>query len=277
MIPLTHDNYYSFQNIAISNSKVGDFLKSKNYFYRKHVLKEISKEWTPPMKIGMLVDDLVCGGETEFRKKVLKKEDPDEFAVQKHIDEKLLLTDTQWNDAVLRAQEIMKQPCYQWLLDNDAEFQVILSANLEGIPVCGMADVITQTPTTVFIDDVKSVSYQKVSTPTKWYYNCVDMGYFRQLAAYRGMWRLMHPEDHRQVVCRHLVVTNENGICKVHLYEIDNSLLDPQWEIFKETANAIVDTVDWEDEKLDWDKVVILKDPKAPNTMKDWYDDDDKK
>lgn len=273
MINLTHDNYYSFQNTNISNSKVGDFLKSKNYYYRKHILKEMKKPITTAMKIGMLVDDLTSQMDTQFKMKVLKREDPDEFEVQKYISPDLLLTPDQWNEAHERAAAIIKEPFYQWYDEQDTQFQYIFDTSIDGIKICGMADILVQTPTTVYIDDVKSVGYLKVASPTKWYYNCLDMGYFRQFGGYRQMWKLMHPEDVRPVICRHVIVTKvDAGVYKVSLFEIDDQLLTDGWNQFRAVANEIVDTTNWEDDPVTWEN---LKKIAAPGSEKSDFSDMD--
>ena len=83
---LTHNNYFTTENNYLSNSKIRDFLKDPDYFYKRHVTGEITFEPTPSMKIGSAVDLYLTGSPAAFRKayqeKVLKKDNPELWKAQ---------------------------------------------------------------------------------------------------------------------------------------------------------------------------------------------------
>ena len=269
MIKLTAENYFTPQNIAMSNSKVSDFLQSKEYFYKKHVSREIEFKQTIPMKIGSMVDAMVSGETIPYMVKVLKRDDPDQYDYQRTLDESLLITEDQYDEAFKRASAITKEPFYLNYLNKNSDFQVVLQGHVKysnkKLPVCGMADVITTTRKTVYIDDFKSVSSMKVSSPQKWFWTCREMGYFRQLAVYKNLHKQMHPRSRKEIVCRHVVVTKvQEDLYKVKLFIIPDQLLDAPWEEFRKTVKLIFKEKDFIDEPVKWKDAVTLIDPKAP-------------
>lgn len=277
---LTHETYYTPSNTAISNSKVGDYLKSKEFYFRKHVAHEISTTTTAAMKIGKIVDALVTGEPLPYQAKVLKKDNPELFARQKDMDEDSFVSQGQWEEAQQRAQAITKEPFYQWYMDNKAEFQVILEGTVEDmldeIPVCGMADVVTETADTIYLDDIKSVAWTKCRTATHWYWNCVSMGYFRQMAVYAqlliGQGRLKIGE--KKLVVRHVVVSKESeNLYRVKLFIIPNEILIPYWEQFADTVRAISHEKFYLDPPIAWPDAETLKLPESPGLI--YVDSDD--
>ena len=262
---LTQNNYFSSERPHLSNSQVTDFLKSKEFFWRKYVLKEIPFETTANMRIGSMTDDMLCGKPPRFQVQVLKRDDPDLYEVQKNMPRDLLVTEREWIEAVSHAKSIMREPCYKWYAENGAKFQFLLQGDWKGIPICGMADVVTETEEAVFVDDFKIVGKLKVTTPTKWFYNCEEMGYFRQLAAYKFMWQQMNPDDKRPIICRHLISTKETeGLYKVIPIVIEETLLSFPLEDFKNGIEGIAEILaskKWHDDPVTWTNAKILTNP----------------
>src|SRR3990167_8118332 len=207
---LTKDNYFSPQNTAISNSKVSDFLKSKEFYKKKHLDHSIVHKQTANMKVGTCVDCFISGQPIPYTTKVLKRDNPDIFEMQKELAEEVFISNAQLEEAYARAEAIKKEPFFGWYEQNGAEFQALLQAQYRGIPICGMADIVTVTKKAVYIDDIKSVSKSKVRSPESWYWTCEEMGYLRQLAAYRYMWKAGNPKVRKPVECRHVVVYKED-------------------------------------------------------------------
>ena len=269
MIELNHDNYYGWANTAISNSKVSDFLKSKEYYYRKHIAHELSPELTIPMKIGVMVDAMVTGSPIPFAIKCLKKENEEEFARQKELDFSQLVTPEQFEEAKGRATAITREPFYEEYLKKGTEFQVILQGKVRWgvnkqqiIPICGMLDAVTVTRDYIFIDDFKSVSPMKLRTISSWYWACHEMGYFRQLAVYKELYRQNHVRQRKKIICRHVVVTKvQEGLYKVALFIVPDHLLVQPLKEFMEVAKAIHKEKKWKDLPVTWEFANILKDP----------------
>lgn len=261
MVTLTRENYYSDENVAISNSKVSDFFKSRDYFYRKHILHEFKEAPSDAMKMGSIVDAMLSFDPIPYTPKVLKKNDPQRFEEQKLLSEDKFISQAKFDEAQKRAWAVMKTPAYQWYQDNDAQHQVVLQGELDvdgsKIPICGMADVITVTKDVVYIDDYKSSTLALIQTPKKWFYTCVDRGYFRQLAVYRHLYRLMNPDDKREIKCRHFVVAKENDhLYRTKVYNIDDTLIDAAFNEFEYGVKAIHKAIvndSFEDAPTDWD------------------------
>lgn len=264
---LTHKNYFTNKNTSISNSKLNDFRKSKNYFYRKHI--EHSQErgkMTIPMKVGSLVDDIVSGAPTAYEMKVLSQDDRALFLEQKEMDEDTLLPKGKYNEALAHADNIMSSSAYKtyrWH-HKRVHFQFILQGEYllptgDKLPLCGIADVISRRSKVIYIDDFKVVGYNKAYTKQKWFWICHDMGYFRQLAYYRMLYRMMFPDDKRKIVCRHFIsskVPFADDLYKVFLYTIDDSILFLAKTEIQETLNNLsvaIETDDWSDPDTKWE------------------------
>lgn len=253
MIKLTPKNYYSEKNIYISNSKVSAYLKSKEYYFNRYITRRICPLETPPVKIGKIVDALLTNnGKLPYKIKVLKKDDPEEYERQKNLPDDKLCTKEQFIEAKARAEKIRKEPFWQWYKDNKAKFQVIWNTVWDGIPICGMADIVAGHNNIIYVDDIKSVSSMKVKSPQHWYWNCCDMGYFRQMGVYSKMAALENPG--KKIVCRHIVVTKEmDELYKVFLFNLPSEEIEIGWNEFIETAKRLKNEKDFKDPPLTWD------------------------
>ena len=65
MKKITQEQYFALNNKILTRSKIMDYLKCPNYFYRKHITGEIAKKNNnPAFAIGGGVDDLLAQIET---------------------------------------------------------------------------------------------------------------------------------------------------------------------------------------------------------------------
>ena len=92
---LTEENYFTPENDYLSHSKIKDFLLSKPYFLKKHILKELPPQVkTPSMQIGSALDCLLTEGQESFDNNydfaVLKKEDAEKFEELKTTDKTVM-------------------------------------------------------------------------------------------------------------------------------------------------------------------------------------------
>ncbi len=269
MTQLTTANYYDPDRLHISNSKVSDYLKSKKFYFEKHVAKIVPRHITAAMRIGSIVDSILTGSHLSFEVRTLKREDPDLYARQQEQDPSCFCSQHEMDEAILLARHVQQQPCFDWYHKNDTRFQYVLEASLQTsvgcISICGMADMITETEHTVYIDDLKCTNAQKTKSPIKWLYNCLDMGYLRQLAAYGFMWQEMHPDDKRDIKFRHLTVAKiEDSLYKIALFEIHPTLLVEPLQEFLDTVERIARShkqADWCDSPVDWAQCELLGTP----------------
>lgn len=266
LLPLTHDNYYTAFNTAVSNSKVGTFLVSPEYFFRKYIAHEVEDEMTPSMKVGRMVDSLISGEPISFRTKCLKSEDPVAFEENKTMHPDTFVTEDNIRVAKGLTNAIMKEPFFDELVQNGVQLQKILQGYCEGVEVCGMADFYTDAVDidTVFIDDVKTSNPHSVSSVKAWARHCKDFGYFRQLAHYQEMAMEEVRKQKRgrptRFVCRHIVATKVNDyVYKITLFVISPAVLRAAYKEFKEAVVAMKNTTLWVDPPVTWQGAKELK------------------
>lgn len=260
MIRLDHNNYYTRENTAISNSKVGDFLNSKEYYKAKHIDGTIESTTNPSMRIGSMADIYMSTGKEadilkEFSVRTLKRDDPELYEAQKTMNPDQIVSENEYNKAVRIGKRIVDSHLYKWFKDNKTEFQVILQGQYGGVDVCGMVDALTVIGNKVYIDDFKTSAPASMSNAVKWHFHCKDYGYYRQMAHYREMVAQMHPDKH--IMCRHIVISNDD-FAKVKLFTFaPETLVEPLKE-FKSAVQAIVNEKDWVDEVPTWDDAIML-------------------
>lgn len=264
MIKLNHNNYYTSENTAISNSKVGDFLNSKEYYKAKHIDGTVERSTTPSMQIGSMADIYMSTGKAsailkEFSVKCLKRDNPEEFEAQKTMDADRIVSETNYDKAINIGRKIVESDLYSWFKKNKTEFQVILQGKVDGIDVCGMTDALTVVGDNVYIDDFKTSAPNAMGSVVKWHFHCVDYGYYRQMAHYKDMVEQMHPD--KNIVCRHIVISNDD-FAQVKLFAFSPETLVEPLKQFKETVKAITEEKEWIDPVPTWDDAILLTNKK---------------
>lgn len=266
---MTIEKYFSKANKAISNSKVSDFLKSKEYYFKKHKDHSLVEEPTDAMQLGHMIDLAFTEGSVKslakrYTVKVLKKDDPDAFAAQKGMDPERLVTETTWNKAVGMSEAILREPFFAWYAGKKSETQTplfgkIIDGDLS-VDICGLPDRVTEDGDTIYIDDLKTSAPGSMRSAKSWFYHCQDFGYFRQLAVYSYLKKRLKPN--KKIVCRHIVVSSQlEGRYQVQLYVIPESLLIPAFYEFGTTALDIARETEWKDEPITWSSAVTLEVP----------------
>ena len=89
---LTHENYHTLENRFLSNSRMGDWKRGHHYFEGKHITGTIITEPTSAMLVGSATDCILTESWDKFYEqyyfKVLKKDDPETFELQKSGEDK---------------------------------------------------------------------------------------------------------------------------------------------------------------------------------------------
>ena len=225
------------------------------------------------MKVGQIVDAIIGHDPLPYQVKVLKRDDPDKFELQRQVSEEELVSESLMQEALARSQSIKREPFFK--KQKGKKFQVILESvhpNDEKIKLCGMADIITHDKVSniYYLDDIKCSSQMKAATPTKWLWNCKEMGYLRQLAAYKYLLYQTLKNKPKAIVCRHIVSVKEGqGVYKVKLFIFGDDLLEPALEEFLSTAELIAHETKWKDAPVTWDQAVTLQ----YDTSNDWQSD----
>lgn len=283
--PMTPEEYFSAKNDRISNSKVGDFLKSKEFYKARHIDRTEIFEPTPSMQIGSMVDLAFSEGSVDvlhkkFSVKVLKKDNEVLFQEQKLMPPEMLVTETAMQKALEMSEAVLREPFYAWYGSIKTERQTPLLGELVDngltIPICGLPDIVSDDGETIYIDDLKTAKGSALRSPEAWYWHCLEFGYLRQLAIYRFLIQQRNPG--RKVVCRHVAVSNQkNGRYAVRLFLIPDALLVPAFYEFGTTAIAIMNERDWKDAPIGWEQAVSLQEPPRRDAPAEEEDDEDEK
>lgn len=190
---LTLANYFSREREHVSRSMLTDYLKSPEFYKKKYIDRIIKEKFTAPMQRGSMVDYILTQqvGENAhimpYVRKVLKKDDPEQYEIQKEIDPRYLVTPDLFDQAITVAEEIYRQPFWQQNLKT-AKFQQVLEGYINDTLVCGLPDRIDPLVQTRYrMVDVKVVNPIKISSPQKWYWNAWESGYVHQAALYQNL------------------------------------------------------------------------------------------
>ncbi len=236
---LTEENYFSPERPHVSVSQIKDYLRCPAFYKRRHVDRDPAVQVVPTdaMKRGSLVDDLLTRGKTAMRPRVLKKDDPDEYAAQQSIPDRLLIGQRYWDEAMEIAAAVKASPLWKSTFDSaETRYQVLLSSTAPEIalPVCGLADridVSKESECMAEIIDLKVVSPAKIGSPAKWMWNVREMRYAHQFALYQVLLSGEHGIDPNKVSCRHVVAAFvEPGFVEVRSYVVPQEMLDEAME-----------------------------------------------
>jgi hypothetical protein len=260
---LTAANYHSKDNTAISNSRIGDYLLSKKYYYDKHVARTLIEKKTDAMTLGSIVDMIFSGEdpETKFRAKVGRgdKDGPD--------DGKTAVTETLWNKAYEMGRTLVSAEFYKFY-GKHTKFQFPISGYVpcgdKKIEICGMPDALTiikkKKKVAIWDDDLKTAALGVMRTTASWYWHAHEFGYFRQFAMRRHILSQMFPGA--EITQRHIVISStKRGLHEMRLFVIPEELTRDADKIFKKTVIEMSEEKDFTDPPLGWDKAVVLAAP----------------
>lgn len=267
---LTHQNYFTMENKYLSNSKIGDYLKCPNYFYRKDIKGEIKSDATKALVTGSAVDELltdiknVTDGKYAVRQfNGTTKEG--KIEKQELLDQgKTILTQAEYDEIMGVAIAVSETTAYKELSTHKTQeiLQVERKIGEHFLGLCGIPDFyIIHENGLCEITDLKT---SRVTDKDKYYYHCLQFGYFRQQAFYQMLLKELHPEITR-FESRHLVAGKEKDIYSVHAFILDQIEI----ERAKKDLERIIEEIDYEKEfrKADayWDTAPLLQRPNKYN------------
>lgn len=246
---LTKENYFSLNNGYLTNSKIGDFLKCPEYFYKKHITGEIGRTETSALKIGKGVDELLTQDQIntaffvkgDMRTKVGKEE-----AEEKEKEGYTLLTKAEYESMMALAIAVERTDAYKQL--KDFTRQEILSVEMElgelfhgiaGIPDFYKYDSVLKK---CIIVDLKT-SNEIEQKP--YYYHCINFGYFRQMAMYSILLKAKFP-DIIDFEYYHLVVDKTKDINHVKTFQLINNEVEDEIKYLKDCFRAVKETKKFE-------------------------------
>lgn len=250
---LTFKNYYTDKNTYLSNSKLKDFIKDKEYFYKKHIEHSIEKQVTPSMQIGSAVDCYLTKSEKDFHKKytcaVLKKDDPELFEENKNTT-KTVLPKAMYEKVMNMVANATRVTAFNRI--SKMKKQVILQMDMpinmfSGI--CGVPDCIEINGNRAVCLDVKT---SRDVEPRKYYRICLDNFYFMQLAVYGLLIKYNYP-DVEHIDYYHFVIGN-NGLYPVKLYKINDVDVEDAKQFMLSKIDELVNEKEFKFKDVSFDK-----------------------
>lgn len=198
---LTNEQYFTPENNYLSNSKISDYLKSPEYFYKRHITKELGRKESDAFLIGKACDIWLTEGKEKFLSKYVcvdrrNLKNPPTVIVE--------LNNSQYNLIIGMCESVEKTPAYQEVKNHKSQ-QIFFEdfkigeyfSGLCGIPdwydIQGDICYITDLKTTMSVDE------------KKYHWSCLEHGYYRQQAMYQRLIKHKHPEI-KKFVSRHLSV-----------------------------------------------------------------------
>jgi len=237
-VTIKEDDYYTEKNNFLSNSKLNDFFKDPHYFYQKWIEHSIPIEnkKTDALIIGSAVDTYLTEGKEAFLKKytaVARRN------LKNAPTDTIELTEDQYNRALHMAEKVAAQPAYQEIKKQKYKAQEILAVEMNlgkafrGI--CGKPDWYYIFPNkTCIIRDLKTTTD---IDPDKFYYHCLDYGYFRQQAFYQILLEKIHYMKGLTFKSQILAVEKDpDGIHLCATYTLSQKIIEQE----KEKINTIL-------------------------------------
>lgn len=254
MIILNKNNYFSLENRAITNSRLGDWLRGKQYFKKKHIDGTLDFKKTNAMVVGSVVDDLLTQDDIKAnyvvgdkRLKEFKNREDVTVISQIMYDEMMgLAIAVEETSAFKDLKDYRKQIIFQFARDLGPHFDSIagipdfFKIEYDNLPEGKKARVI--------IVDLKTST-----TIDPWMYtkHADGLGYYRQQAFYQILIGMQLIEDGKlefmdeiEFISRHLVVEKTRDIYDVGTFNIDQDHIDFE----KENIFALLEEVGKETE-----------------------------
>lgn len=253
---LTLDNYHSLENRFLTNSRIGDWLKDKKFFFERHISgQRPGIVMTDALRIGKAVDTFISKGEKEFREKFIAVTRRNLKNPPINVTE---LTEKQFDDVIGMSEILLKQPAYKDLASYDK--QAIITTELSlGEHFCGLAgipDFMSIIGDTCIIVDLKTAWD---TDDRKYYYKCRDFGYFRQFAVMTIILRKTHPEI-KNFIYRHIVIEKDkDSIFQPSVFTLANEQVEVEIDIITEyIIPDIAKEKDFKSKEIKWEDAVLI-------------------
>ena len=252
---LTLANYYTKENKYLSNSKISDYLKSPNYFYRKHITHEIKPKGSEAFVIGSGVDYLLAQDEVKPNYVVVERrnlKNPPEGIIE--------VNQSQYDEIFSLADAVASTDVYKDI-DKNFKKQVILKYDYaigkHFVGICGLPDFIKVTKDEIIIVDLKT---SRTTDPRKYFYHCKEFNYFNQQAQYQNIAMLMYP-GRKKISSYHLVVSKEKDIYDVQLFLLNQREIDKAANVVNRAIFEIANRLIWSRPNIKWSDAIELNDP----------------
>lgn len=240
--------YYATQN-QLTGSKLKDYLKSPNYFYRKHILQEIQDEYSPSFLIGSAVDCWITEGKDIFTKKYKEvgrrnlKNKPEDY---------IELNATQYAEAVGLCEAIERTTAFKDLKDYKCQEMIttpLIEPFLGFTHLVGKPDWYKIVGDTTIIVDLKTAEHCEAN---KHHWDCISYSYYFKQAVYQEIIALNNPNITR-FISRHLVVGKEKNVYPVKTFLLNQERIEKEKETLKQIIKKMASTNDWSVADTKWE------------------------
>jgi len=216
-----NDQEYFADKTHISNSMIGDYLKSPAYYKAKHTDQTIEQTKTPAMILGSALDCLLTESEDKFNstysEQCLKRDNPEQFELNK-TGQFEVLTPAAWKQVHNMADLVKQLPLFQEIKDK-SDKQIILTGEFQGMKTKGKLDFLVIDGEIATIIDLKSSA--KIE-PVPYHYHALTYGYYRQMAMYSDLVRQNYKEVNN-IICKHIVVSKDTDWSKCSVFTLDGN------------------------------------------------------
>lgn len=254
--------YRSLENKAISASKVKAFRKSRAYYHSRYVLGVTPDDPTPSMLLGSMVDIAWSAGDVGAIGKCFTSDKADP-------EGRIRVTPSVMETATAIATQLLADPSYAAMTtEGESHVQEPLYGTVKkrhgkqtlALEICGLPDrhVVLRDATgaVTFIDlyDLKTARASDLDSDKNWYWKCVRMGYFEQLAVYAALLQRRYKVKPHQIRARHVVVgtTEDAGRYPCRLYKIPRTLYAGYFNKFMRTVVDISLEREFIDPPAEW-------------------------
>lgn len=230
-------DYFTDKNKYISSSKIKDWLKSKEFFKKLYITNEIKREVTDALIIGSAVDCWLTRSERTFRKKyeVVNRR------ATENPNYEFQLNDTMLKKIEAICRSVVRTQAYKDIRKQKYKNQMIIIKPIKGLRrwkgLCGIPDwfKVKEDGTCVIID----LKTTQDASPKKYFYFCLEYGYFLQAAMYRILLQYKYPQI-KKFLNLHLVVEKDtDGINNVYTYELSDAKVDEARQEIEAIVNDI--------------------------------------
>jgi len=221
---ITKDQYFSVNNRCLTRSKIMDYQKSPEYFYKKHVLGAISQEYKDAFKQGSAVDDLLAQIDNQNRYMVCEhdgrtKEGKAERA-EAEASGAIILSKEDYYLIMGLASAVEQTSAYKELAGYERQklLQVDMELGQHFSTLAALPDFIKITNRHAEIVDLKT---SQTISPRKYYYHARDYGYYSQFALQIIILKALGWID--SYSCKHLVVEKQKDIWNTEVFEFNEA------------------------------------------------------
>lgn len=246
---LNQENYHTLENRCLTGSRIGDYKKCPKYFFERHVTGERRMIVTDALITGQAVDTWLSEGEEAFKQKFLavprrnKKNPPVGYTE---------ITNTMFDEIVSICKVAVEQPAFQALANHKSQniiyFEEDLGEHFKGLSF--IPDWYNIQGDTCIITDLKTANNAEFK---KYFWHCLDFGYFEQMAVATIILRRLHPEIKRFVYRHFIIEKNPNVVPVPYVCFLDNERVEVCANILtKQTIPMIASDKNFLPKMVDW-------------------------